>query len=332
MTFWLLFLAAFWLLLMLLLWPARNPMDFVKDRLAELQAGPVLSTLALPESPAEVAAALERPRASLKHRLRAAFVAMVEKVAVRKRSEERLARRLLHAGLRWRPGEFLALQVALAVVGAFLLAFVLPSGLGVVVGGLVGWALPAFWLGRRTAQRQKAFGHQLADAIGMLANALRSGYSFLQAMDVIGRDMPDPIASEFAQVLRESRLNIPLETALQGLSRRVPSEDLELLVTAVLIQRQVGGNLSEILDRIQDTIRERIRILGQVRTLTAQGRMSGWIVSLLPVGLLGILSVLNPTYVKPLFTHPIGWGILGIATVMQSIGIVVIRRMVNVEV
>lgn len=322
---WLVFLVACWLLLVLLLWPRRQS-DPIQARLKDLAAGPALSTLGLPEPEPE------EPKRSLQERLKRTFVGLVEKVPVRERSQERLQRQLQQAGLRWRAGEFNGLQIGLAILLAFFLTPLLAGPLGLLLGVLAGWVLPIVWLRRKQAQRLKAFGSQLAEGIGMLANALRSGYSFLQAMDVVSRDMPEPIAGEFAQVLRESRLNIPLDTALAGLSRRVPSEDLELLVTAVLIQRQVGGNLSEILDRIQDTIRDRIKLQGQIRTYTAQGRMSGWIVSLLPAGLLGILSLINPEYVHPLFHHPLGWLLIGMAVVMQTIGVTVIRRMVNMEV
>jgi tight adherence protein B len=327
MFWWLVVFVSIWLAALLFLWP-RQTVDPVQERLAELrkEPGAQLATMALAEpEPA-------RPKVPLKERVRAAFVRLVEQVAVRDRRADALARKLRRAGLRWRPGEFLGLQVVLSLGLAAVLTVFIPGILTLLLGVGAGWALPLLWLKRKTAQRAKEFNAQLAEAIGMLANSLRSGYSFLQAMDVVGREMPDPIASEFGQVLRENRLNIPLETALQGMVQRVPSDDLELLVTAVVIQRQVGGNLSEILDRIQGTIRDRIRLQGQIRTLTTQGRMSGWIVSLLPAGLLGILSLLNPQYVKPLFQHPVGWVLLGVAVVMQGIGMMVIRRMVDVEV
>ena len=166
-----------------------------------------------------------------------------------------------------------------------------------------------------------------------MANALKSGYSFLQAADVVGREMPAPIGPEFSQVVRETRVNIAMEDALANLLDRIESPDLDLVVTAVLVNAQVGGNLPQVLDSISSTIRQRIRLRGQVRTLTAQGRMSGLIIGLLPVGLGLFIAVIAPEFIGLLFTHPLGWGMLGAAVVlMETLGIIVIRRIVRVEV
>lgn len=244
----------------------------------------------------------------------------------------RTMRRLRRAGLRLRPEEFLALQGLATGMGAALGALLLPPALGALVGGLAGWWLPSAYVEQRIQARVRAFNAQLPDALTMIANAMRSGYSFLQAADVVAREMPEPIAGEFAQVVRETRVNIALEDALANLLDRVGSRDLDLFVTAVLVQAQLGGNLAEILDTIAETIRDRIRIQGQVRTLTAQGRMSGWIVGLLPVALLLILSVINREYVLTFFRHPLGWLMLGLAVLSEVLGVLVIRRIIQVEV
>ncbi len=243
----------------------------------------------------------------------------------------RLQDRIRRAGLKLLPTEFLFFQVCAAGFGITLSALLLRGTLWWLFGTL-GFVLPYWWLGLREGQRLKQFDGQLPDALGLMANSLRSGYSFLQAMDVVGREMPEPINKELAQVLRENKVGIPLEEALMGLSQRVKSADLDLVVTALLIQRQVGGNLAEIVDKIALTIKQRLQLLGQVRALTAQGRLSGWIVSLLPVGLGLILHLINPTYLQPLFTQPLGWMLIGTGVVMQAIGMLVIRKMVQLEV
>ncbi len=241
--------------------------------------------------------------------------------------------RMMRAGLPLRSGEFIVLCLGSATLigGAFLL-----FGGGLIVWGIVGMLLglitPFVLTQLKTAKRLKAFNNQLGDALVLIANSLRTGYSFLQAADMVAQEMRPPISTEFARTVKEMNLGVTMEDALGNLTRRVNSDDLELVLTAVLIQRQVGGNLAEILDNIARTIRERVRIRGEIRTLTAQGRISGIIVSLLPIGLGLVIFLLNPEYVKVLFTHPLGKIMLGAAFMGQLIGIIVIRRIVDIEV
>ena len=178
----------------------------------------------------------------------------------------------------------------------------------------------------------KLFNRQLGDALIIIANSLRTGYSFMQAMDMVAREMKPPISSEFSRTVKEMNLGTTTEIALGNMAKRIDSEDLDLVFTAVLIQRQVGGNLSEVLDNIARTIRERVRIRGEIRTLTAQGRMSGLIVGLLPVAMGFVIYLLNPEYIRVLFSHPIGRLMLIAATVSQVIGIILIRRIVDIEI
>lgn len=262
--------------------------------------------------------------------LRQTVVGLVEKATHNRRYSSRLATRLQRAGWRWKSAEFIAAQGLGAVLGLGIGLVFAPRLL--LLLPLVGLGLPHFLLQRSEKARLKTFDQQLPDALAIVANALRSGYSFLQAMDVVSREMPDPISKEFSLVLRECRVNIPVEQALLHMVDRVKSPDLDLMVTAVVIQRQVGGNLAEVLEKIGVTIKDRIRLLGEVRTLTTQGRTSGWIVSMLPVALALLFQVVSPGYITPLFTHPVGWALLAIGVVMQGIGIMTIRRMVNLEV
>lgn len=244
----------------------------------------------------------------------------------------RLAERLRRADWLLQPHEFVALTLASGILGA-VAGLALGRGPAVIfIGALAGVWLPHAVLDARAAARLKQFETQLPDALDIIANALRSGTSFLQAMDVVARELPSPIGREFDLVVRECRVDIPLEDALQNLVERVPSGDLDLAVTAVLIQRQVGGNLAEVLDIINHTIRERMRIHGEIRTLTAQGRLSGWIVGVLPVGLAFVLHVFNPEYVAPLYTTGTGRLLLFLGLGMQLTGIAVIRRLVRLEV
>jgi tight adherence protein B len=259
-----------------------------------------------------------------------ALVGIVEKATTGRNFSNKLATRLMRADWRWKPAEFLVAQGVAAGIGLGLAIIFAKSLWWLFL--IAGYMTPNFLLARAEKVRLKAFDQQLPEALSMIANSLRSGYSFLQAMDVVSREMPEPVAKEFSYVLKETRVNIPLDEALANLVQRVKSADLDLVVTAVLIQRQVGGNLSEVLDKIGTTIKERIRLQGEIRTLTTQGRFSGWIVSLLPIALAVLFQMVNPGYLIPMITHPIGWMLLTIGVIMQGIGIFMIKNMVNLEV
>jgi tight adherence protein B len=208
-----------------------------------------------------------------------------------------------------------------------------------LVGGLVGFALPRMWLNRRKNGRLGAFNKALPDTITLIANALRAGSSFLQAIELVVRESRPPISTEFGRVIREVNLGLPFDQALENMVRRVRSDDLELMATAISIQHQVGGNLAEILDSIAYTIRERVRIKGEIRTLTAQQRLSGYVVGFLPIGLAGFLFVAAPGFMDPMFQNPpeilglpAGVIILILGGVMMFIGFMLIRRIVDIEV
>lgn len=257
-----------------------------------------------------------------------------------------LARELARADLVLKPSEFIAIRVG-AILGAPAVAFLLGSSVLPALGNpiayllamVVGWWLPRFWVNRRKGKRLKAFNNRLADTITLIANALRSGSSFLQAIEMVVRETQPPISTEFGRVIREVNLGLPFEQALANLTRRVRSDDLELMGTAITIQHQVGGNLAEILDSIAFTIRERVRIKGEIKSLTAQVRMSGYVVGFLPVGLVGILMVIAPKFMDPMFQKPpeimglpMGVVILGAGAVMMIFGFLAIRKIVDIEV
>ncbi len=223
----------------------------------------------------------------------------------------------------------------------FLSLFLEPLGnpLFLLIGVVIGFFLPRFWLARRRNGRLDAFNKQLPDTITLIANALRAGSSFLQAIELVVRETRPPISVEFARVIREVNLGLPFEQALENMVRRVRSDDLELMATAISIQHQVGGNLAEILDSIAFTIRERIRIKGEIRTLTAQQRLSGYVVAGLPIGLAAFLFVAAPGFMDPMFDDraqliglPAGVIVLLLGGVMMFIGFMAIRRIVDIEV
>ncbi len=256
-----------------------------------------------------------------------------------------LARDIARADLKLKPSEFLAIW-AVSIIGVPLAMVVFSLGLPalrnplfLVVGALIGFLLPRFWLSRRKAGRLNAFNKQLPDTITLLANALRAGSSFLQAIELVVRESRPPISTEFSRVIREVNLGLPFEQALENMVRRVRSDDLELMATAISIQHTVGGNLAEILDSIAYTIRERVRIKGEIRTLTAQQRLSGYVVGFLPIGLAGFLFIAAPNFMDAMFLNPpavlglpAGVVLLLFGGFMMFIGFMLIRKIVDIEV
>ena len=204
-----------------------------------------------------------------------------------------------------------------------------------LIGGGLGLFFPNFYVGFRKGRRLKAFDGQLGDTLSLLVNALRSGYSVLQAMEAVGKELPPPISGEFRRVVQEVQLGLPMETALDHLLERIGSEDLDLVITAINIQREVGGNLAEILDVISHTIRERVRIKGEIEVLTSQGMATGWAITLMPLILMGILFFVNRPYIGQFFeprNQPCGWGMLILCVIMIAIGGAIIRKIVSIEV
>ena len=249
-----------------------------------------------------------------------------------KQSSRLMEHKLVQAGLPLKGSEFLVICIGSALFFACLCLLLSGNVIGGLVGCAVGYILPLLVLRILIERRVKAFNSQLGDCLVLIANSLRTGYSFMQAIQMVSREMLPPISVEFSRTLREMNLGVTTEDSLNNLAKRINSDDLDLVLTSVLIQRQIGGNLAEILDSIAGTIRERVKIKGQIKTLTAQGRISGLIVGLLPIGLGLVIQVLNPEYIKVLFTTDIGLIMLGAAFVSQMIGILVIRKIVNIEV
>jgi Flp pilus assembly protein TadB len=200
-----------------------------------------------------------------------------------------------------------------------------------LIAGILGWMLPSIVIKSKVKKRIKTLNDQLGDAINLISNSLKAGYSFFQAIDTVSKEMTGPIAEEFTVLQKEINLGLNTEKALENMTNRVMSDDLELLVTAVMIQRQVGGNLAEVLDNISTTIRDRVRIKGEIKTATAQGRMSGWVISLLPIALGLMIYLINPQHMSLLFTNPLGILILVVSAMMEMIGIFLINKIVKIE-
>ena len=272
-------------------------------------------------------------------------IAALNRVVEQRDFGANISRELARADLKLKVSEYLFIWAGTIVgtpVALFLFGFFSPglqSPIVLLVGMVVGFFLPRFYVRRRQGGRLSAFNKQLPDTITLLANALRAGSSFLQAIELVVREARPPISTEFQRVIREVNLGLPFEQALQNMVRRVKSEDLDLMVTAISIQYQVGGNLAEILDSIAYTIRERVRIKGEIRTLTAQQRISGYVVAFLPIGLAGILFVIAPGFMSPMFDPavsmagiPTGIIILSIGGFMMFIGFMLIRKIVDIEV
>jgi tight adherence protein B len=223
------------------------------------------------------------------------------------------------------------------VLGVIVPGFRNPISLAIIF--LIGAYFPRFYLRRRQAKRLQAFADQLPDTITLLANSLRAGSSFLQGIELVTREARPPISEEMDRVVREMSLGVALQPALNNLVRRVASEDLELMVTAINIQSQVGGNLATVLDSIAFTIRERIRIQGEIRVLTSMQRYSGYVITLLPVGLAGILFLISPSYMLAMvksppttFGLPTGIIFFAVGLISMGIGYFFIRRIVDIKV
>lgn len=255
---------------------------------------------------------------------------------------EPIRKRIAMADLKLRVAEYIVLQFIVAAVLA-LAAFLFGAHpIVVIVLFIVGLRVPKLYVNYMANRRLHKFEEQLGDTLNLWVNAIRSGYSVLQGMEAIATELPAPVSQEFERVVQEVRLGLSLEQALNHMLRRMPSDDLDLIVTAVNIQREVGGNLAEILDIISHTIRERVRIKGEIRTLTAQGRLTGWVVSLLPIGLGLALYSINPEYGGQMFVKeapwawpdvlPCGWVVVGIGLFMMFLGVLAVQKIVDIEV
>lgn len=240
--------------------------------------------------------------------------------------------KLLQAYIKMKPLEFFKISLAVGLTTSLLLYFISGSLLFFSIGFFVGYKVPEVILEIVRKKRVRKLNSQLPQALGLLANGLRAGYSFPQAMAVIMKEMEAPIADEFGKVLRENAYGKPMEAALVDFSKRTDDEDLDMFITTLLIQMNVGGDLAEILDTISSTIRERVKLRGEIRTLTAQNRMSAWVVGIMPFALALLTYKTSPDQAFAFINNPIGMIMAIAAAVLMVIGVVALIRIVNIKV
>jgi len=238
---------------------------------------------------------------------------------------------LQNSGVPLNGGEFIVFQSFLLILFS-LIAFVLSSlSPGAILLPLLSLLLPRLYVIKSRNKKVRQFNNQLADVLLTLANSLKAGFSLFQAMEMASQEMPDPIASELRITLKEMTYGESTEKALINLTQRIKSRDLDLMVTAILIQRQIGGNLAEILLGIHDTIQERLRIQGEVKSLTAQGRLSGYIIGALPFFIGLVITSMEPSYLATLFNSDLGIMMICSGLILQVIGFIAIKRIVNIK-
>lgn len=246
-----------------------------------------------------------------------------------------LSRNLARADLKFRPAEFIALMVLSAIVVGAMGALLSRSVGFTLLSVAVGIYVPIWYMRRAQKRRLKEFNDQLGDMLNLVVNGLRAGYSTLMALEAVGRELPQPISTEFRRVVQEIQLGIPMEDALTHLVRRIDSDDLDMIITAIEVQREVGGNLAEILDTISHTIRERVRIKGEIQALTAQGQITAWALSLMPVGLSLLLYLINREYMGAFFapeTRACGIPMLVVAGLMVIAGFFITQKIVDIDI
>jgi tight adherence protein B len=241
---------------------------------------------------------------------------------------------LARADLKFKVAEYYAL-IFISTIATAVVAYVIqPNIVSAIIGAVIGFFIPRFYVKRQQTVRLNKFNDQLGDMLNLMVNGLRAGYSTMQAMEAISRELPAPISDEFHRVVQEMQIGIPMEKALDNLLRRIPSEDLDFVITAINVQREVGGNLSEILDNISFTIRERVRIKGEIRVMTAQVRSSGIVLSLIPVFLTLALWFISPEYIGSFFDRGPVCGWIAVVTVVGMIaaGYFVMMKIADIEV
>jgi len=243
-----------------------------------------------------------------------------------------LATQLARADIKLTVVEFLAATLIVMILGGGVAYLLTRQVIAAVLACVVCFFAPRWYIAFLRGRRLRAFNDQLGDTINLMVNSLRAGYSVMQAMDAVAQEMGEPISTEFGRVGQEVQLGLTLERSLSNMLRRVPSDDLDMMITAINVQREVGGNLAEVLDSISHTIQERVRIKGDIRALTAQSRISGYMVAMVPIVLSVVVYLIQPDLMSLLFTHRCGWIMVGVAVLGIVAGFVVIGKIVNIDV
>jgi len=304
-------------------------------------AGVMLAVVAI-AIPAAQSARQDTPRweapslqgTSLRDRINLPFQALADRSNRQQRLNGGLtiAEHLARADIKLRTAEFVMIQVGFLAAGALLALWRFGLAPQFVIAGVLAYLVPMRFVRWRERRRLKAFNSRLADTVSLLSNAMKAGLSLPQAIEAVANNASPPISDELSRVIREMKLGSATPVALANMVRRVGSEDLDLIVTAIGIQSSVGGNMARILDGISHTIRQRIQIKSQIGAMTAQMRASGWIITLLPFIVAGVLNIITPSYFRVMFTDPAGRVLLGLAGLSIFIGNVFVRRITNFKV
>jgi tight adherence protein B len=239
---------------------------------------------------------------------------------------------ITQAGSRWSVGALMIGSFVLAFFAAWSAAFVLPLPAFDVPFGLAAASLPYLYLYLKRQSRFRKFDMQLPEAVDLMARALRAGHAIVSAVEIVSQETSEPLASEFRVIFDEQNLGLPIREALLNLVSRLPTDDVRFLATAILVQKETGGNLAEIMDKAASVMRERMRLKGQLRVYTAQGRMTGWFLCSLPFFVFGLISVVNPGYERQLWTNPVGVRLIYAALTLMFLGIYTIRKIINIKV
>jgi tight adherence protein B len=276
----------------------------------------------------KAAAAPRDPLGQIRHAVQSAVGSRFERTDRGSHMADRLAR----ADLKVRPTEWVLISIGATAVGGALAYLRFGAILFGLIGGVLGYTVAQFFVRFRQSKRTKAFNAQLSPTILQLSGSMKAGYTFAQAIDLTAKNMPAPMGVELGRVTREVQLGLPMNEALSRMVRRNDSEDLRLLLIAVQIQSQVGGNLAHILDTIEFTVRERVRIKGEIKSLTGQARAQGWVLICMPFGMAGILMAIAPSYFDPMIQKTAGQVMLGLAGFLLLCGYGLIRRLVNIKI
>ena len=259
-------------------------------------------------------------------------VPWLNRMLLRLEPASKLRRLIADAGLTWSVGRLVAGSALAAVLVLWLGRFFLPGPIVIPVLAAVVFFAPYIYLLIKKSQRLAKFGSQLPDAMDLISRALRAGHSLTAAMDLVAQEIAAPLGPEFRRVFDEQNLGLPQREALLNLTERVPLSDLRFLVAAILIQRETGGNLVEVLDKTAAVLRDRMRLQRQIRVFTAQGRLTGWILTLLPVIMFFLLSAVNPAYMNNLISDPLGVKLMIVGAVLMLFGGLIIRKIIQIKV
>jgi tight adherence protein B len=258
--------------------------------------------------------------------------AMVDDLLKQLPGTSRIAHLIRQAGRRWSVSSVLGLTLAAAVVGSWIASLVLPSSLLVGAVGVGLCAAPFIYLLVLRGIRFRRFDALLPEAVDLMARGLRAGHSIAAVLEMVGSEIADPIGSEFRALHKEQSLGLPMREAVMNLIDRVPRDDMRFLATALLLQKESGGNLAQILDKTSSVVRERARLRGQLRIYTAQGRITGWILGFAPFVMFGLISLVNHEYEKALFTDPFGLKMVYGALALMVVGLLIIRKVIDIRI